>query len=127
LYESDETGSNEVYVRPFPNVNDDKVTVSIAGGVMPRWSHGGGEIFYINAAAEMVVAAVETQSTFRVTDRTTLFPLPPGILFRQSEQYALYDLTPDDDAFIMLRAWGAEVSDAELIYVHNWMLELSGR
>jgi eukaryotic-like serine/threonine-protein kinase len=127
LYESDETGSNEVYVRPFPNVDDDKVTISIAGGVMPRWSHGGGEIFYVNAAAEMVVAAVETEPAFRVLDRTTLFPLPPGILFRQSEQYALYDLTPDDDAFIMLRAWGAEVSDAELIYVDNWMAELSGR
>ena len=127
LYESDETGTNEVYVRPFPNVDDDKVTVSTAGGVMPRWSHGGTEIFYINAADEMVVATVETGSTFRVTDRATLFPLPPGILFSQTEQYALYDLTPDDSAFIMFRSLADDVSDAELIYVDNWMAGLVGR
>ena len=36
-YESDETGQNEIYVRPFPDIEGGKFTVSTGGGVMPVW------------------------------------------------------------------------------------------
>ena len=38
-----------------------------------------------------------------------------------------YDLTPDDDAFIMFRSLALDTTDAELIYVHNWQESLAGR
>lgn len=123
LYESDETGSNEVYVRPFPNVKDDKVTVSVGGGVMPLWSHGGGEIFYVDAENRMTVATVETDPTFRVTARAALFELPEEILFRQDEQYPLYDIAPEDDRFVMFRATLLGELLTELIFVQNWLGE----
>ena len=47
-YESDESGVNEVYVRPFPNVNDGRWQVSTAGGVQPVWARNGGELFYLD-------------------------------------------------------------------------------
>ena len=31
-YQSNESGRYEIYVRPFPNVDDDRITVSNAGG-----------------------------------------------------------------------------------------------
>ena len=127
LYESDETSRNEVYVRRFPNVEDGKWTVSTGGGVMPVWAHGGGEIFYVNAANEMIVASVETGPSFRVTDRTTLFSLPSGILFVQGEQYPLYDVAQDDERFVMFRSVEALDDRRELIRVSNWTAELSGR
>jgi dipeptidyl aminopeptidase/acylaminoacyl peptidase len=127
LYESDETGQNEVYVRPFPNINDDKVTISTDGGVMPRWSRRGGEIFYVTTDDELVAAAVETEPRFRVTERTPLFRLPSGILFRRGEQYALYDPAPDDQSFYFFRAVDLETPRPELIYVRNWTLGLPGR
>ena len=46
-YESDETGGNEIYVRPFPDTEAGKWTVSTTGGVMPRWAHSGRELFYV--------------------------------------------------------------------------------
>jgi serine/threonine-protein kinase len=126
LYESDETGRNEVYVRPFPGVNDDKWPVSTAGGVMPLWSHGGSEIFYVDAENRMIAAAVETNPTFRVTARQVLFPLPEEILFQQGEQYPLYDIAPNDDRFVMFRAIESGEVNTELIFVQNWLGELEG-
>jgi serine/threonine-protein kinase len=127
LYESDETGRNEVYVQSFPNVDDGKWAVSNRGGVMPYWAHGGGEIFYVDAEGRMTAATVETEPAFRVTERTILFEMPLDILFRQTEQYTLYEVAPDDDRFLMIRNAGTVEPDMELIFVQNWIGELEGR
>jgi len=126
LYESDETGRNEVYVRPFPDAEDGKWTVSIAGGVMPLWSHGGGEIFFVDAAEGMTVATVETDPVFHVTGRTTLFELPPNLLFRQGEQYPLYDIAPDDSRFVWFRRVSDATDEPDLVLVQNWLNQLEG-
>ncbi len=120
VYESDETRRNEIYLRPFPNVNDGLWLVSTDGGVMPRWSHSGREIFFINGNNEMVVATVTPGSDIPVRQRDVLFTLPPTILFRQGEQYALYDVAPDDQRFIMMRAVNLQMTKPELILVENW-------
>ena len=39
-------GATEVFVRPFPNVNGDRVQVSIAGGTAPVWAWNSRAIFY---------------------------------------------------------------------------------
>jgi serine/threonine-protein kinase len=43
-YESNDSGQLEVYVRPFPNVNDGRWQVSTGGGTVPLWA-GTGEMF----------------------------------------------------------------------------------
>ena len=45
-YASNESGQEEIYVRPFPNVDDGKWQVSTAGGASPVWSPDGQELFY---------------------------------------------------------------------------------
>jgi len=44
-YQSDESGRDEVYVRAFPGPGG-RWQVSTEGGVEPRWSGNGSEIFY---------------------------------------------------------------------------------
>jgi serine/threonine-protein kinase len=124
-YESDETGQNEIYVRPFPNVDDGKWAVSVGGGVMPLWSRGGGEIFYVNRNREMVSAVVDTEAGFRVRERESLFTVGPDFLITQVEQYTLYDVTPDDQRFVMLRE--VESAESEFILVQNFVEELKAR
>src|SRR5436190_16638364 len=55
-YVSDESGSNEVYVRDFPD-GAHKWQVSAKGGVAPRWRRDGKEIFYVAQTSLMAVSA----------------------------------------------------------------------
>ena len=43
-YQSDQSGRAEVYVRPYPNVNAGRWTVSTKGGTRPLWSRDGREL-----------------------------------------------------------------------------------
>jgi len=57
-YASDQSGSVEIYVRPYPGP-DPAMQLSNAGGVNPAWSPDGRELYYVEdrdtAAALMVV------------------------------------------------------------------------
>jgi len=124
-YVSDETGRNEIYVRPFPGVDAGKWGVSVGGGGMPLWSRDGGRIFYVNAAREMVEARISTTPSFAVRDRESLFAIGRDLRIGQSGNYTLYDITPDDERFVMLRREERETE--ELILVLNWFEELKER
>ena len=45
-YSSDETGEYEVYVRPFPEIENGKWQISRTGGGQPIWSKSENKIFY---------------------------------------------------------------------------------
>jgi eukaryotic-like serine/threonine-protein kinase len=47
-YQSDESGRTEIYVRPFPDVDMGRWQVSAAGGLAPRWSREGRELFFLD-------------------------------------------------------------------------------
>ncbi|MCX5755112.1 MAG: protein kinase, partial [Gemmatimonadetes bacterium] len=72
-YTSDESGRDEVYVRPYPNVDAGRWQVSQAGGSSPHWSHTGRELFYHNGAKALVAVAVVPGVTFTLGAQVTLF------------------------------------------------------
>jgi Tol biopolymer transport system component len=47
-YQSDESGRNEIYVRPFPGP-DQRIQLSPGGGTQVRWGQRSAEVFYIAA------------------------------------------------------------------------------
>ena len=66
-YQSDESGRDEVYVRPFVPPGDvvssgsatsGQWQVSTGGGVHPVWRADGKEIYFINLSGEMMAAPV---------------------------------------------------------------------
>ena len=59
-YSSTESGRYEVYVSPYPNVQSRKVQVSAQGGERPRWNPRGGELFFVDAAGDLMAARVST-------------------------------------------------------------------
>jgi len=126
-YLSDETGRNEVYVRPFPDTDGGKVQVSDGGANAPLWAHDGSAMFYANADREMVMARVDPGPPFAVRERRTLFTLPPGCATAVVQGF--YDITPDDQRFLMRRTvrpagGGEQVDTRRLVLVQNWFQEL---
>jgi hypothetical protein len=63
-YHSNESGRNEVYVRPFPGPGG-KWQVSIGGGSYPTWSRTNRELFYSLDGQIMVASFGADSDTFR--------------------------------------------------------------
>jgi serine/threonine-protein kinase len=122
-YESTETGSNEIYVRPFPNSTAGKWQVSAAGGINPVWAHSGRELFYVDANNRMVAAEVSTEGGFHVTGHHTLFSLSDHNLYAAAN-YAGFDVSPDGKRFVMLQMGGSAGGSHHLVVVENFFTEL---
>jgi serine/threonine-protein kinase len=60
-YRSDETGTPEVYVRPFPGLGA-KRKISIGGGWDPIWSPNGHELFYLSFLDRRIMVVDYTSS-----------------------------------------------------------------
>jgi hypothetical protein len=56
-YQSDESGSTEVYVQPWP-VTSEKWRISTRGGQVPQWRPSGGELYYVSAANDLMAVSV---------------------------------------------------------------------
>jgi serine/threonine protein kinase len=56
-YMSDESGRDEIYVRPFPGPGG-QWQVSTAGGTSPRWAPGGKELYYIAPDGTLMAAPI---------------------------------------------------------------------
>ncbi len=122
-YASDESGSFEVYVRPFPNVGDSRFQVSTAGGISPLWAHSGKELFFRNNHNDLVVAQISTAPSFTVTSQKVLFPLA-GMAFGAEIQPYVVGL--DDKHFLMMRETVA--AEAGLLVVNeNWFDEIRAK
>jgi serine/threonine-protein kinase len=112
-YSSDESGRDEVYVRPFPGPGG-RIQVSTDGGTEPAWSPNGTELLY-RTAGRLEVVAVETGDAFRVLSR-------PRALF-EGRYYAYswqrqYDVDPSGERILLFR-YEEEVID--LTVAVNWM------
>jgi serine/threonine protein kinase len=128
-YVSDESGRSEVYVRPFPDVHSNRWLVSTDGGYAPLWAHSGRELFYLSTGGRMMAAAVSGGSSFQVSEPRALFELPLGTAAATvgAQVYRRYDVSPDDQRFIMVRDIRADATPAPLILVENWFEELKAR
>jgi hypothetical protein len=59
-YQSNESGRDEVYVRPFPGPGG-QWQVSTGGGSVPRWRADGKELYYLAPDFKLMAAAVAVQ------------------------------------------------------------------
>ena len=96
-YTSNESGKEEIYVRPFPDVNAGRWQISTSGGNNPLWSRDGREIFYRNGNAVMAVS-VKTSPAFIFETPRTLFQ---GTYVRSvnspgSRDFGTWDISPHD-------------------------------
>ncbi len=123
-YRSNESGRNEVYVRPFPDTDDGRWQVSRTGGSEPLWSHSGRELFYIDGTGSLVAVTVVVDPSFSTGQETTLFD---GSNPRWGDfNYRYYDVTADDQRFVMVRTAGLDggLFETRVVIIDNWFEEL---
>ncbi|MEZ4588224.1 MAG: hypothetical protein R2909_17740 [Gemmatimonadales bacterium] len=108
---TDESGSNQVVVQPFPGPGG-RTQVSANGGTEPVWSRDGRRLFY-RGDGKLMAATVRAEPSFAVVARDTVFA--DSYLFA-TNPHANYDVMPDGEHFVMLKSVGEGV----LTVVVNW-------
>jgi hypothetical protein len=117
-YVSDETGTPEVYVRPFPPTSE-KVRVSPAGGYQPDWRRDGGELYYVSpdrTLTSVTVRAADGQLEFGKPAPLFRAPIAAPDVGRNH-----YQASTDGQRFLVNVVKANELKDSpELVVVLDW-------
>jgi Tol biopolymer transport system component len=122
-YVSNETGSDEVYVRKLAE-GSARWPVSTGGGSEPRWARGGRELFY-RSRDSLYVVDVTLGSEFHAGRRRALFG--GAYLFSAGNHSVYYDVSRDGSRFVMVRSQAASRGSEELHIVLHWFDNLAVR
>lgn len=114
-YQSDESGQNEIYVRPFPAPGA-RVQISNDEGTQPVWARSG-RLLYYRTRQGVESVAIGPGATLVIGERK---PALAGD-YLEDPSHADYDVSLDGTQFLMLKHAGAE---SKGIIVHNWAREL---
>jgi serine/threonine protein kinase/Tol biopolymer transport system component len=122
VYASNESGRFEVYVRAFPS-GAGKWQISRNGGIQPRWSKNGGEIYYVEGKT-LIAMKVKTRPAFSPGDPERLFDSEG---FRgEAPLGSQYDVGRDGRRFVTMEQ--IETTGKNVIrVVQNWQVGLLKR
>jgi len=123
-YQSNESNTIEVYVRPFPKTDDGRWQISSGGGQRPVWSRSGTELFYMGPNGQLTAVTVHTTPTFSAGN-----PVKIG----EARYYSniagrTYDVSPDGKRFLIIKdsASGDPSTSAppNFVVVEHWIEEV---
>ena len=99
-YISDESGSDEIYVREFSSGSAQgsgaaagKWLISKGGGSYPRWRGDGKELFYVASGGTLTSVDISAEPVFQAGAPRPLFQLPPDFIGSE--------VTPDGRRFLI--------------------------
>jgi len=121
LYASDESGVNEVYVRPFPGPGR-KELVSTGGGTEPIWCAGSNELFYRRGDELVAVPVLRLSPEILLGEAQLVFKNAFG---KTRVGPPNYDVSRDGRRFYMVQLEEQVESSVSPIHVVlNWFEEL---
>jgi hypothetical protein len=123
-YQSNESGTNEVYVRAFPppvSGQGGRWQISNNGGTSPRWSWGGHDLLYQSDDQIMTASYTANGDTFRAEKPRVWIAKLGG---------TIWDLAPDGKRVAIVTPVGSvEVpkQEHEVVFLLNFFDELRRR
>jgi serine/threonine protein kinase len=123
-YESTETGSAEIFVRPFPNVAERRIQISTDGGTRPLWAPNGRELFFLSGGgtptgdgtgATLMSVAVTPGPEFgvgppRPVSDQRYFGGGAGVVGRT------YDISPDGSRLLVIKDEPGQQTSAIVVF-----------
>jgi len=111
-YTSEESGTMEVWLQPFPGL-DRKIPVSSGGGFRSAWSADSKTLYY--RSQDRLYAA-------DVAKGPDLLVSAPRLILEHLPE-ARYDASPDGTRFILAQPPGASIPQTRINVVLNWARE----
>ena len=118
-YTSNESGRDEVYVRPFPGPGT-ATRVSVHGGSMPVWRKDGRELFFLSPRADVMAAPIAAGSPLRFGEPVRLFS---ASIPEMTTQIHAYDVSRDGQRFLINSRVGVR-EPKRINVLLNWMTDV---
>ncbi|MFN0103736.1 MAG: TolB family protein, partial [Bryobacteraceae bacterium] len=119
-YRSDETGSNQIFIQPIPEVmggpkDRGKWQISNEGGSTARWRKDSKELFYGQPDGKIMSVDITVSGN-------ALQASPPKALFNTLGAAPVFDVTPDGQRFLV--AEPEKNSEPPFTVILNWETSL---
>jgi serine/threonine-protein kinase len=122
-YQSNKTGRNEIYVRPFPVSGYGEFAITAEGATRPMWARDGTELYYWTVDRRSVVL-----KAIRVTAGPPSGWGAPAVAVKGPYVTAGFDTDYDvwDGRFLLMKESADDASRAirEIVVVQNWREEV---
>ncbi len=112
-YSSDESGSYEVYVQPYPATGA-KWQVSKDGGTRPKWRRDAKEIYWLTESGTLLAADVTVATTFQSASPHRLFET------RILDAFERYSVSADGKRFLLPLPVESN-ANRSLTVIENWL------
>ena len=123
-YTSNESGRNEVYVRPFPGPGG-KWQISTNGGGDPLWSRTGPELFFATVDQRIMIATYTADGDSFRPGRPQLVSEARFTVRRGGTTMRNLDLHPDGQRFVVAPAVDeSAVKQDKIVFIFNFFDEL---
>jgi serine/threonine-protein kinase len=125
-YEANDSGSFEIYVRPFPDVSRERRQVSTNGGTQPLWSPAGQELFYVAPDNALMRVTLASKATWTASTPTKVLEGRYVMGTLPTTPFRNYDIAPDGRRFLMVKAAASDAAAVppEIIVVQHFDEEL---
>jgi Tol biopolymer transport system component/predicted RNase H-related nuclease YkuK (DUF458 family) len=122
-YASDESGRDEIYVRPYPGPGG-KWPISRSGGREPVWSASGAELYY-RQGTRIISVAIQTDGGIVAGEPRVMVSGDYGVEYTSSGSQT-YDVTADGERFLVTQSVDRGAVQGVRV-VLNWFDELQQR
>jgi serine/threonine-protein kinase len=122
-YRSNESGTYEIYVRPFPAGNGSEWPISDGGGLFAFWSRNGRELFYETIDGRIMVTEYRVTGDSFAPGKPRLWSDRLGF----SPGLANIDLAPDGKRFIVFSNADSLNAPPRIVFLLNFFDELKRR
>jgi Tol biopolymer transport system component/predicted Ser/Thr protein kinase len=130
-YGTNDTGTDQIVVQPFPNVAEGKWQVSTArGGLDPHWRADGRELYYIAPNGDVMAVEVAGGDAFEPGAPRVLFSTEVGTVAAEPAPNYYYSVTGDGQRFLISERIGQDApasggsADGALSVIVNWAEQL---
>lgn len=120
-YVSDESGQDEVYVRPFAE-SGSRIRISTDGGADAAWAPSGRELFY-RVGDRMMAVQVRVAPDFTASPPRLLYAGPYSL---GTGNFRRYDVSADGTQLVMVKEL-PQPSPPQLTIVLEWFTEIARR
>jgi eukaryotic-like serine/threonine-protein kinase len=117
-FTTNDSGTYQIVVQSFPDPTGGKWQITSKGGIEPKWSHDGRELYYLDLDGKLTAVSIKGDKSIEAGKPESLFQTPLTVPRGGLPRTHRYDVAPDGKFLIAVPK--ATATNAPIVAVMNW-------